>query len=131
LRDAHLQEVNDSMIAMFQFDMNHVDIDRCSDMHYYTNNNATLQGLRDVESKVRRENPGYSKYQPEVAWADTSHMGSDMASFAAVGKTALFAFGCGSWEYHTYLDDLDRVRPESLAYSGKVFGSFALVLANR
>lgn len=130
-RDAHLEAVNNSMIAMLQFDMNHVDIERCKDIHFLTNDNSTLPQLQDLHARVVQANPAYTKYEPEVVWADTAHMGSDMAVFAAVNKTALFAFGCGSWEYHTYLDDINRVTPESLAYSGKVFASFAVWAANR
>ncbi len=130
-RDAHIEEVNNSMIAMLQFDMNHVDLERCTDMRFFTNDNSTLSTLASAEEKVRRETPIYSQYTPLVTYADTSQMGSDMAVFAAVGKPALFASGCGSLEYHTYLDDIDRVQPGSLAYSGRVFASFALWLANR
>jgi hypothetical protein len=130
-RDAHIAEVNNSMIAMLQFDMNHVDIDRCKDIHFLSNDNSTLPQLRQLHARVVQENPAYGKYEPEVVWADTSHIGSDMAVFAAIGKPALFAVGCGSWEYHTYLDNIDRVKPESLAYSGKVMASFAVWAANR
>jgi hypothetical protein len=130
-RDAHMDEVNGSMIAMLQFDMNHVDIDRCKEVAFLSNDNATLPILQTANARVRGDNPGYSKYEAEVVWADTSRMGSDMASFAAVNKTALFAVGCGSWEYHTYLDSLDRVKPESLAYTGKVFAGYAVAMANR
>lgn len=129
--DAHLPEVNSSMIAMLQFDMNHVDLDRCTEMDFVTNDNSTLGALRATHAKVVAEAPAYGKYAPRIEWADTSRIGSDMAVFAAIGKPALFASGCGSWEYHTYLDDIERVKPESLAYSGRVFGSFALWLANR
>lgn len=130
-RDAHIAEVNNSMIAMLQFDMNHVDIERCADMNFYSNHNDTIQALQKAQAKILRETPAYAKYNTNLGYADTSRMGSDMAVFAAVGKPALFAFGCGSWEYHTYLDDIDRVTPESLAYSGRVFASFAVWLANR
>jgi hypothetical protein len=130
-RDAHIEEVNKSMIAMFQFDMNHIDVERCSDMNFYTNDNATLATLAESERKVRESTPSYAAFTPHVEWADVSHMGSDMASFAAVGKNAYFAFGCGSWEYHTYLDDINRVTMPSLGYSGRVFASVALWLANK
>jgi hypothetical protein len=130
-RDAHIEEINTSMIAMFQFDMNHIDVERCSDMNFYTNDNTTLPTLQQSEQKVRESTPSYQKFVPHVEWADVSHMGSDMASFAAVGKSAYFAYGCGSWEYHTYLDDINRVTMPSLAYSGRVFASMALWLANK
>ena len=130
-RDAHIEEVNASMIAMLQFDMNHVDLERCNNVQFYTNNNDTLPGLQRSHERIVGEHPAYgANYAPTIGWADTSMMGSDMASFAAVGKTAMFAFGCGSWEYHTYLDDIDRVKPESMAYTGQVFASYALSLAN-
>ncbi len=130
-RDAHLEEVNNSMIAMLQFDMNHVDLERCNNVQFYTNNNDTLAGLRRSHDRIVEENPSYrTLFEPTVAWADTSRMGSDMAPFAQVGKTAMFAFGCGSWEYHTYLDDIDRITPEGMAYTGQVFASYALSLAN-
>lgn len=130
-RDAHAEEVNNSMIAMFQFDMNHVDLERCNEMNFFTNDNATIHALQESEQKVREATPSYSAYAPNVAWADVSHMGSDMAVFAAWGKTAFFAYGCGSSEYHTYLDDINRVSMPSLAYSGRVFASVALWMANK
>jgi peptide methionine sulfoxide reductase MsrA len=130
-RDAHIEEVNHSMIAMFQFDMNHIDIERCSDMFFYTNDNATLPVLAQSERKVHDGTASYAAFTPHVEYADVSQMGSDMASFAAVGKSAYFAHGCGSWEYHTYLDDINRVTMPSLGYSGRVFASVALWLANK
>jgi Zn-dependent M28 family amino/carboxypeptidase len=130
-RDAHIEAVNNSMIAMLQFDMNHVDLERCTEMSFVTNNNDTLPGLAAARDRVVSDTPSFgTTYTTEVAWADTSRIGSDMAVFAAIGKTALFASGCGSWEYHTYLDNIDRVQPDSIAYSGQVFGSYALMLAN-
>ena len=130
-RDAHAAEVNSSMIAMFQFDMNHVDLERCAEMYFTTNDNATISPLLDAERKVREATPTYSVYSPVISYGDTSRMGSDMAVFAAWGKTALFAHGCGSLEYHTYLDDINRVTMPSLGYSGRVFASVALWMANK
>lgn len=130
-RDAHMDEVNNSMIAMLQFDMNHVDLERCKEVRFATNNNDTIAALSAARDRIVADNPQFgTTYDTIVGYADTSRIGSDMAVFAAVGKTALFADGCGSWEYHTYLDNIDRVQPESLAYTGQVFASFALTMAN-
>ncbi|MGH2611029.1 MAG: M28 family metallopeptidase, partial [Tepidiformaceae bacterium] len=130
-RDAHMEEVNNSMIAMIQFDMNHVDLERCTLMDFLTNNNETVGLIHRAHDKVLSEHPSFeTDFDPLIGYADTSMIGSDMASFADVGKTAMFASGCGSWEYHTHLDSIDRVKPASLAYSGQVFASVALSLAN-
>ena len=41
----------------------------------------------------------------------------------------LVCYGSGSWEYHTYMDDMSRFNEESLMISGIVYGSLVRYLA--
>ena len=38
---------------------------------------------------------------------------------------AIVCYGSGSWEYHTYLDDMSRFNEESLGVSSVIYGSYA------
>ena len=38
-------------------------------------------------------------------------------------------YGSGSWEYHTYLDRMDRFNEESLTVSAVIYGSYLKYLA--
>jgi len=42
---------------------------------------------------------------------------------------AVVCYGSGSWEYHTYLDTMDRFNQESLGVSVTVYGTFMRFLA--
>ena len=47
------------------------------------------------------------------------------------GKTgrAVSCYGGGAWEYHTYLDTMDRFNEESLHVSGTIYGTYMRLLA--
>ena len=38
-------------------------------------------------------------------------------------------YGSGSWEYHTYLDTMDRFNEESLGVSVTIYGTYMRFLA--
>ena len=42
---------------------------------------------------------------------------------------AVVCYGSGSWEYHTYLDTMDRFNEESLAVSTTIYGTYMRLLA--
>mgnify|MGYP006147698201 FL=1 len=42
---------------------------------------------------------------------------------------AVVCYGTGSWEYHTYLDDLSRFNEESLGISITIYGNYVKYLA--
>jgi flavodoxin len=42
---------------------------------------------------------------------------------------ALVCYGSGSWEYHTYMDNMDHFNEESLAVSAIIYGTYARYLA--
>ena len=44
------------------------------------------------------------------------------------GRAAV-CYGSGSWEYHTYLDTMDRFNEESLAISTTIYGTYMRLLA--
>ena len=42
---------------------------------------------------------------------------------------AIVCYGSGSWEYHTYLDTMDRFNEESLGVSVTIYGTYMRFLA--
>ena len=42
---------------------------------------------------------------------------------------ALVCYGSGSWEYHTYADEMSRFNEESLAVSAIIYGTYVRYLA--
>ena len=45
-----------------------------------------------------------------------------------ISKDIVGSYGDGSWEYHTYLDDMSRLNEESLFVTGTILGSYVLYL---
>ena len=42
---------------------------------------------------------------------------------------AVVCYGSGSWEYHTYADDMTHFNEESLSVSGTIYGTYLRYLA--
>lgn len=126
--DAHAQEVEEHCLAYLNLDMNNVDLERDTVQPVGVNSNKTLARLESLSRDLLREEPSLSKYEFSFYWSEM-YWGSDQAPFAYRNVTVASAWGSGSLEYHTYLDTLERVNPESQQLAGKVMGTYALELA--
>lgn len=126
----HSDTVNSSLIHYLNFDMPHVNTPRGMNFTFMTNDNTTAQHYRELVRMAKEENRALAKYSIAVAPSQTLAGNSDHAPFMALGKKVSFAAGSGSYEYHTYRDDMTQVFPESLAVGGVIGGSYALYLAN-
>ena len=143
--EAFQNSLKDNLRLYINLDMNHVDAD-------FTNrgNSLTLFGnvLDDVEH-IQRITEIYKNERSDVADRYTiniNHLGgakgasdgmpynSDHGPFVYdLGEEergrAVVCYGSGSWEYHTYLDTMDRFNEESLGVSVTIYGTYMRFLA--
>ncbi len=126
--DAHREEINTSLIAYLNLDMNHINLARGVGCSINSNNNETLSVFENITAFVKASNPDFEKYQIGFGYWE-GLTSSDQAPFAKMGKDFACFWGSGCTEYHTPHDTLEFVTPESLAFSGMIYGSYALYLA--
>ena len=126
------------------FDMNHVDGDfqnRGNSLTLFTNNGDDYDHINRIVDLYTNEKPEIaSKYQIRTSLLDGDRgdanempCNSDYCPFIYElgGKTgrAVSCYGGGAWEYHTYLDTMDRFNEESLHVSGTIYGTYMRLLA--
>lgn len=126
-------------------DMNHVDIDmadRGNSISMFTNNAEDLENIQNIHAKYSEERSDVaSKYSVSFSLLDGPRDGpnampynSDHGPFVydlpndKTGR-AIVCYGSGSYEYHTYADDMTRFNAESLGVSVVVYGSYLNYLA--
>ena len=126
------------------FDMNHVDADfqnRGNSLTLFTNNGNDYDHINRIVDLYTNEKPEIAnKYQIRTSLLDGDRgdanempCNSDYCPFIYElgGKTgrAVSCYGGGAWEYHTYLDTMDRFNEESLHVSGTIYGTYMRLLA--
>jgi len=136
--------LSDNLRLYINFDMNHVDADfanRGNSLTLFTNNKDDYDHIVRIADLYKQERSEIAdKYQIlfsllDGAQGDADQMpcNSDHCPFVydLDGKTgrAAVCYGSGSWEYHTYLDTMDRFNEESLAVSSTIYGSYMRLLA--
>lgn len=126
-------------------DMNHVDIDmgnRGNSLSMFTNNAEDLENIQAIHEKYAEERSDVaSKYEVRFSLLDGPRDGpnampynSDHGPFVydlpndKTGR-AIVCYGSGSYEYHTYADDMTRFNAESLGVSVVVYGTYLNYLA--
>ena len=136
--EAHQEELKDHLRMYVNLDMNHVDAERNDGVTLFGNSEEDIQHIYHIREKFSNQYPALaSKYEIRLSLIESSDMpyNSDHAPFVfeidpdgEYGK-ALVCYGSGSFEYHTYLDTMDRFNEESLAVSGIIYGTYARWLA--
>jgi hypothetical protein len=119
-------------------DMNHVDIDmanRGNTLRIFSNSATDVNHVSDIIDVLNDEQPTlFSKYSVTLTKETTMPYNSDHAPFVydlpdSVEGNALVCYGSGSWEYHTYKDDMSRFNEESLGVSVIAYGTYIRYLA--
>ena len=119
-------------------DMNHVDIDmanRGNSLRIFSNSATDVNHVSDIIDVLNDEQPTlFSKYSVTLTKETTMPYNSDHAPFVydlpdSVEGNALVCYGSGSWEYHTYKDDMSRFNEESLGVSVIAYGTYIRYLA--
>ena len=145
---AYVQQMQSSLSENLRlyinFDMNHVDADfanRGNSLTLFTNNKDDYDHIVRIADLYKQERSEIAdKYQIlfsllDGAQGDADQMpcNSDHCPFVydLDGKNgrAAVCYGSGSWEYHTYLDTMDRFNEESLAVSSTIYGTYMRLLA--
>jgi hypothetical protein len=126
-------------------DMNHVDADfanRGNSLTLFTNNQEDAENIIDIRKKYIAENPDVAnKYDIKISilkGAKGTENGmpynSDHGPFVydlggSSNGRAVVCYGSGSWEYHTYKDNMERFNEESLGVSVVIYGTYLRALA--
>jgi len=145
---AYVEEMQSSLRENLRlyinFDMNHVDADfenRGNSLTLFTNNEddfGHMQRITEIYKQERSEIANRYDIQFQLldgGQGDANQMpcNSDHCPFVydLGGKDgrAVVCYGSGSWEYHTYLDTMDRFNEESLAVSTTIYGTYMRLLA--
>jgi hypothetical protein len=129
--EANEEDVQKNLIMYLNFDMNHVDIERGNVLPISVADNGSLKHMNTISKQLVSDNKDLEKYDIDLHYNNLKGGGSDQLIFAQNEIKVASCWGSGSWEYHTYLDSIDRINAESLSVGGRIFGSYALYLANR
>ena len=138
----HRHTLIEQLELYVNLDMNHVDIDwggRGNGLWMFGNSAEHVDHIRDLIDLYETEHPGLAAKYPvriELLHSRANEPGavpynSDHAPFVyeldPAGEKhgdALVCYGSGSWEYHTYEDDMDRFNEESLGVSVMIYGGY-------
>ena len=136
--------LRENLRLYINFDMNHVDSDfenRGNSLTLFTNNNDDyqhIQAIAQIYQKERSEIANRYDIRFQLLDGDLGDdnqmpCNSDHCPFVydLGGKEgrAVVCYGGGSWEYHTYLDTMDRFNEESLDVSTTIYGTYMRLLA--
>ena len=136
--------LRENLRLYLNFDMNHVDGDfqnRGNSLTLFTNNADDYRHINNIANLyVKDKSEIASKYDIRFSLlsgdrGEPNEMpcNSDYCPFIYElgGKTgrAVSCYGGGAWEYHTYLDTMERFNEESLHVSGTIYGSYMRLLA--
>jgi hypothetical protein len=108
----------------------------------FGNSEGDVEALRGIHGIFSNAYPELaSKYKVEIRDIESSDMpyNSDHAPFVYEIDNvpgdgmdygdAIVCYGSGSYEYHTFLDGMDRFNEESLVVSGVILGSLVRYLS--
>ncbi|DAC47353.1 MAG TPA: M28 family peptidase [Candidatus Poseidoniales archaeon] len=135
--------LRDNLRLYINLDMNHVDADanRGNSVSLFTNNRDDYGHIERITELYESANPDMAeRYDIRISLlagdrgdADGMPYNSDHGPFVydlgdKTGRAAA-CYGSGSWEYHTYLDTMDRFNSESLGISVIIYGTYVRLLA--
>ncbi|MBT60808.1 MAG: hypothetical protein CMA63_04560 [Euryarchaeota archaeon] len=136
--------LRENLRLYINLDMNHVDADfanRGNALTLFTNNADDFGHIQRITDLYKKEESEIAdKYDIQLSLLDGAQgeenqmpCNSDHCPFVydLGGKNgrAAVCYGSGSWEYHTYLDTMDRFNEESLAVSSTIYGTYIRLLA--
>jgi len=133
--ELHSIELSEMLRLYVNFDMPHVDIDlenRGNGISFYGNGVDDIEHISNIIEVFKQEKPEISsKYSLSYYHQNDDEIAcsSDHCPFVKkINKDIVGSYGGGSWEYHTYLDDMSRFNEESLLVTGTILGSYVRYL---
>jgi len=143
--EQYQSELASNLRLYINLDMNHADIDletRGSSLTLFGNDKRDVAHINDIALQYMEERSNIaSKYDIRLAVLDGDKgdpdgmpYNSDHGPFVydrgtSTDGRAVVCYGSGSWEYHTYLDDLTHFNEESLGVSVVIYGTYLNYLA--
>jgi aminopeptidase YwaD len=128
--EAHEDELK-NLIVYFNIDQNNVNLERGSSLWFFSNNGELLDLLERIKKSMESIYPEIKRYKIHFDWSPGGIGGDDLPFVQRLKKiTSVYGSGNLNWEYHTPLDRIEYVYPESLAVTGYLYGSLALWLAS-
>ena len=135
--------LRDNLRLYINLDMNHVDADanRGNSVSLFTNNLGDYGHIERITELYEDANPDMAeRYEIRISLLDgdrgdadgmpyNSDHGPFVYDLGDKNGRAVVCYGSGSWEYHTYLDTMDRFNSESLGISIIIYGTYARLLA--
>ena len=138
------EELSQNLRLYINLDMNHVDIDqsRGDSVTLFANHPEDYEHIKNLTEEYKEDYPEMAEkytinlglYDGEKGDPDGMPCNSDHCPFVynlednKIGRAAV-CYGSGSWEYHTYLDDISRFNEESLGISITIYGNYMKYLA--
>jgi N-acetylated-alpha-linked acidic dipeptidase len=143
--EANKEFLKDHLRLYVNLDMNHVDADtanRGNSVSLFTNNQDDFEHIERITKLYQKERADIAeKYSIGIQLLkgakgnpDGMPYNSDHGPFVydlggSTNGRAVVCYGSGNWEYHTYLDTMDRFNPESLGVSVTIYGTYVRLLA--
>jgi hypothetical protein len=143
--EAFQNSLKDNLRLYINLDMNHVDADfsnRGNSLTLFGNNAEDVGHVtRITELYQNKRSEVADRYEIRIATLDGAKgdpdgmpYNSDHGPFVydlggGERGRAVVCYGSGSWEYHTYLDTMDRFNEESLGVSVTIYGTYMRFLA--
>ena len=142
---AFQNSLRDNLRVYMNLDMNHVDSDfseRGNSIRLFGNHEDDMEHIARITELYKDERDDVAdRYDIQVMLltgekgeSDGMPYNSDHGPFVYdLGEgergRAVVCYGSGSWEYHTYLDTMDRFNEESLGVSVTIYGTYMRFLA--
>ena len=146
---AYVNEMKDdlkrNLRLYINLDMNHVDADfanRGNSLTLFTNSMDDYRNVESIKKEYISQYPDIAnKYEISMAALlgakgaeDGMPYNSDHGPFvydlgSGANGRAVVCYGSGSWEYHTYKDNMERFNEESLGVSVTIYGTYLSALA--
>ncbi|MBL6733635.1 MAG: M20/M25/M40 family metallo-hydrolase [Candidatus Poseidonia sp.] len=142
--EAFQNSLKDNLRLYINLDMNHVDADfsnRGNSLTLFGNDAEDVAHVtRITELYQNKRSEVADRYEIRIATLDgakgdpdgmpyNSDHGPFVYDLGSERGRAVVCYGSGSWEYHTYLDTLDRFNEESLGVSVTIYGTYMRFLA--
>ncbi len=130
--EAHQEEINRSCVAMLNFDMPHVNLQRGNRGYVTPDNKDRFDVIGTIIETIYEDRPDLEqRFNYSISWMEhPGEIGTDSTPFALSGVETVNFWGSGCWEYHTYLEVMSRFTPEGLEMAVLIGGSYAIWLAN-
>ncbi|HIK78280.1 MAG TPA: M20/M25/M40 family metallo-hydrolase [Candidatus Poseidoniales archaeon] len=142
--EKHQGELEVDLRLYINLDMNHADKDlgeRGNSLSLFGNNAEDMKQIKAIAKQFQKERPeiadrysiSFSTKTGELGEANALPYNSDHGPFAygleERNGDVLVCYGSGSYEYHTYADDMTRFNEESLGVSVVIYGTYLTKLA--